>query len=181
MIDSMNKMDIYEAMQSNLTDKQGFHNYGIIYELLFSALYSKLGRRLKILEIGVLGGDSIEMFANLYCVDTVVGIDNVISDISLSKVNQLPNAQIHYTPNAYEKEAIDFIGCLYGTFDCIIDDGCHQIQNQKFFLENYGVLINSGVLVCEDVLRDFPFDDLGNMDFVINVGHEDSSLILRYI
>ena len=133
------------------SDKQSFHRYGFMYDLLFSRAYALKGEPLNVMEIGVSKFEKGSLFA--FCrsemVGSFVGID--INDFQ----EVLPAKAEFYKLDAYCHESVNTL--LEATegmkFDVIIDDGDHRYTSQKFFLENYvDLLADNGLLVCEDVM-----------------------------
>ncbi len=131
------------------SNKQGrdVHMYGPIYDFLFYSQYCKKGKPLKVLEIGVATGISLVVWSNITFVEMVVGVDPGMDPTVCF------NNKIFYSKhNGYVVETIDYLKITYVGFDIIIDDGSHEWEHQKFFLENYSTLLNNnGIMVCEDV------------------------------
>jgi 2-polyprenyl-3-methyl-5-hydroxy-6-metoxy-1,4-benzoquinol methylase len=131
------------------------HRYGPIYDLLFHSQAHKVGRPLKILEIGVATGISLVIWSNLDFVEHVVGIDILEPEIPLN------NKITFYKQDAYTLETISALKEKHGLFDIIIDDGSHAWEHQEFFLKNYDELLSEkGMLYCEDIHTSF----LGNLN-----------------
>jgi predicted O-methyltransferase YrrM len=124
-----------------LTDR-GSHHYGDLYELLFR------GRRndpISILEIGVLDGASIRTWRRYFPYSEVTAIDvsdNVRFDDPMVEF-------IH--GDAYSEEVISKLDG--SSFDLMIDDGDHRVENQTIFLQRYSPLLKpEGILIIEDVI-----------------------------
>ena len=123
-----------------LTDR-GSHHYGDLYELLFRGWRNK---SLSILEIGVLDGGSIRTWRRYFPYARITAID--VSD----KVTfDDPNIRFIHG-DAYSDEVISN---LLRSFDLMIDDGDHRVENQTIFLQRYSPLLKpGGILIIEDVI-----------------------------
>lgn len=146
-IDSFNEFDrfIYEDNHNRVNK---FIHYSEIYEKHFRRFK---GNDLKILEIGVYGGGSLQMWKKYFA--------------SPERKVQIYGIDINPECKKYEEEGIEiFIGSQedrnflkevkekIGTFDVIIDDGGHTMSQQICsFEELFGVLSDDGVYLCEDV------------------------------
>ena len=142
--------NIYDALSNLSNDKQHiyWHEYGKIYEMIFDSVMFKTKQPLKVLEIGVSWrtNRSVKVFEACTAIDTFVGVD------VLHYPQRLSEKSTFYLRDAYSTETIEYLVKRHGTFDLIIDDGSHTNKDQKFFLENYDMLLSDfGKLVCEDV------------------------------
>jgi hypothetical protein len=103
------------------TDKSSeIHNYCTKYE---KYLPFERWEPLKILEIGVLGGDSVRTWKEFYPNSTVIGID-INPDC---KFHQDLNNGIHIEIGSQDDP--DFLNSViakWGPFDMILDDGSHM-------------------------------------------------------
>ena len=155
------------------SDKQSGHRYGFIYDLLFTNVFHKKGKKLKVLEIGVseYGNGSLKAYAQSDMVKLAIGVD------IKPYIGNVEENMRFYQIDAYTEDSISFLLDKYGEFDIIIDDGSHTYEDQTFFLDKYVELLQyNGFLVCEDVhflkvineqsLRDdvFVFDGWGNLE-----------------
>ncbi len=135
-------MKISEILKSKKTDKANQHSYGDYYDELFSQ-YDKEAP-VKILELGVQGGGSLQAWKEYFPNAEVIGID--ISD------SRWPE---------YIKDNVTFHKCdlrdfemrgYEGYFDIIIDDSDHFIGTQMYIVNNYLKLLKKGgTMVIEDV------------------------------
>ena len=146
-VNSFNEFDkfIYEDSHNRVNK---FIHYSEIYERHFNRFK---GKDLKILEIGVYGGGSLQMWKNYFA--------------SSGHKVQVYGIDINPECKKYEEEGIEiFIGSQedrnflkdvkerVGTFDVIIDDGGHTMNQQICsFEELFGALSSDGVYLCEDV------------------------------
>lgn len=139
-----NLIDIYFE-KKHTTDKYGEnnHTYLSLYNVLFSRFREK---KIKILEIGVYQGDSLNLWAEYFSNSIIYGID-----CDLRQVNVPLYSNIHaIQANAYSYVTIQQLTQL-GKFDIIIDDGSHVVGEQIFVVNNYlNLLKNDGILIIED-------------------------------
>ena len=128
------------------TDKgPAFHNYTQFYHDLFSPL-----RHLPItlLEVGVLGGESIRMWSEFFDhPDTRIhGVD--IHDRELTGFD--PRVQIHIGDGSNPNFIYDLTK-ITGSLDVFLDDGSHYSQHQKDSLRLFWPHIKTrGLAVIED-------------------------------
>lgn len=180
-------VDIGELLNSCNSDKNSFHRYGNGYNLIFSEQFLKKGRPLKVLEIGIFNGASINAFSQIPYVDEVIGIDT-----NSSFTSNNPKIKL-YTGNefdAYSLKTLDVLKNNHEKFDIIIDDGPHSWESQEWFFRNYIELLNEGgVLVCEDVNENYLPDlkklkqelDLYILDLRLNTNPDfNEFLVLKY-
>ena len=148
-----NYVDIGELLNSCGSDKNSFHKYGNGYNLIFSEQFLKQGRPLKVLEIGVFNGASINGFSQIPYVSEVVGVDTYSSFVT---DNPKVTLYIGNEFDAYSLRTLEMLKNNHEKFDIIIDDGPHTWESQEWFFRNYAELLNEGgVLVCEDISIDY--------------------------
>lgn len=121
------------------TDKDTDHSYFEVYEEVCA---NKQIRR--VLEVGVMGGGSLRLWAGFFPKAQVFGID----------IRQMPRFgdRIYtFTGDAYTPGAVSSLA-PFGPFDLIIDDGSHIPEHLKFFATEYQALLaDGGTMVIEDV------------------------------
>lgn len=144
---SFNEFDRF-IYKENHNRVNKFIHYSEIYERHFSKFK---GKDLKVLEIGVYGGGSLQMWKEYFS--------------SPNNKVQIYGIDINPECKKYEEEGIEiFIGSQedrnflknvkeqVGMFDIIIDDGGHTMNQQICsFEELFGALSSNGVYLCEDV------------------------------
>lgn len=98
----------------------------------------------KILEIGVQGGGSLNLWKDYFTNATVFGMDiTYTQNVSSEGIFQIVG-------NAYSESMTEIL--TDGSFDVIIDDGSHLLQDMVFFVKNYLSKIKpDGILVVEDI------------------------------
>ena len=159
----MDKTDktLTELNEQYKSDKGITHNYLNYYEKLFSENRHK---KLNILEIGVLFGNSLKLWNDFFTKSTIYGVENFSQDnghdyYSYKPVN--PNDVINDLKK-YERVNLLVFDCedvneiekkLTGLeFDIIIDDGSHNVSQQKLNYTNYSKFLKyDGIYICEDV------------------------------
>lgn len=142
-----------DLLDAHGSDKNTVHSYGPVYDLIFAQQLVK-NRPLKVLEIGVYKGASLQAFASLPYVQMVVGIDNTASGVAEPQGLNIDKVKVYWGAefDAYCDDTLQMLLDVDGKFDVIIDDGPHTWDSQVYFLKNYDVLLeDGGVLVCEDI------------------------------
>lgn len=125
------------------TDKaSSHHGYMAHYERLLA------GRSVaRLLEIGVAGGRSIAMWAELLPETLIVGVDN---DDACALI-QRPRQRV-VIADAADPAKMAAVHTLYGPFDFIVDDGSHEHHDVNMaFEELYPHLVPGGRYVIEDL------------------------------
>jgi len=133
----------------NFTDKNVYHDYGFIYEILLAPYEQKV---VNFMEIGIYSGGSTKTFESFFHPESkIVAIDNDISNI---KLGFNPNTKI-IQANAFEPEFVKNVIQEHGLFDIILDDSLHSYESHEFILNNYiSALKPFGLLIMEDVTYD---------------------------
>lgn len=147
------------AASSSDKERDGAHRYGKFYDNLFDLLHLRAERELRILEIGVsaFGGGSLEAWQSVTSVGSVVGIDTAAYQ------GELGEKAVFYKMDGYSPDTVDFLKKECEPFDVIIDDGSHEVKDQRFFFEHYWELLaEGGQLICEDVEDDAFFREMCN-------------------
>ena len=128
------------------TDKSSlFHNYCVKYE---KYLPFKRDQKIKILEIGVFNGSSINMWREYYPNCYVVGID---IDSSCIKYEKIENKLFVEIGSQIDDIFLNKVIEKHGPFDLIIDDGSHMQSHMIFSFEKlFPELKKSGIYIVED-------------------------------
>jgi hypothetical protein len=131
------------------SDKQraGEHSYGAAYEAIFRRFRY---RTIKILEIGLLSGDSLLAWRCYFPFATTIGLD-------IDPKPELAGSRTRiYTADQSSAADLAMLAANEGPFDIIIDDGSHQNAHQIFtFHQLFDSLRDGGVYVIEDVQTSF--------------------------
>lgn len=123
------------------TDKGYAHNLLGVYEKLLLGIDIQ-----NILEIGVLNGESIRMWSDVYPDAHVCGAD---IDDKKSLESELSNVSIWYG-DAYSSSFLDDLGGQ--KFDVIVEDGSHILVDQCYAAQTFPQLLNDGgVFFIEDI------------------------------
>lgn len=128
----------------------GAHGYTPHYDRLFSPLRKK---PLRILEIGVGGGESIATWLEYFRNALVYGVDIVADTNMWNDTKGSPSERYTFTQGDQSSSAFwkEFTG-KHGTFDVIIDDGGHfNDQIITTFCELWFVLNRGGLYCIEDL------------------------------
>lgn len=127
------------------TDKASWrHNYTKVYEKYFEPLRNK---PLRILEIGVLYGNSLKTWLEYFSNATIIGVD--ISPQCWQSDN---SRCIIVNGNQNDVNFLTFLCKVYGPFDIIIDDGCHMMASQQISMSVlWSALLPGGMYVIEDL------------------------------
>ena len=126
------------------TDKSSLiHNYTFLYENHFKHLREC---HIKLLEIGIDQGSSLEMWHKYFFRSEIFGID--IKDCSHFDEPRLTT----YKGSQADPEFLSRINSICGPFDIIIDDGSHFNEHMKIsFTTLFPLLKSNGIYVIEDI------------------------------
>ena len=137
-------MDLWNYFTTNTGKKiTKWKHYFPIYEKHFEPIRNK---PIKILEIGILNGGSLEMWRYYFPEATIVGID--INPLCKEHEQEGINIRIgDQTDEKFLQSLID----EFGTFDLIIDDGSHHVAHvNKTFQFLFPKLADEGIYFIED-------------------------------
>lgn len=131
---------------ANLT--KGSAKWSGYFDVYEHHLQRFIGTSPKILEIGVFGGGSLELWEKYFGVGTsILGVD--IAPECLEQQHG-PNTKI-ILGNQGDVNFWDTVLKEYSSFDIIIDDGSHVMRDQIVTMEKlFPHLNNNGVYICED-------------------------------
>jgi len=138
----------------NGTDKSSvYHNFCVKYEK-----YLPFNRedKLKILEIGVLRGNSLRTWRDYFINSEIIGID---IDPSCEQYNE--NRIKIEIGSQTDIEFLEYVINKHGPFDMILDDGSHINSDVIFSFENlFHSLKEHGVYIVEDAVTSY-WEDYG--------------------
>lgn len=142
------------------TDKSTSHSY----DNLYSSIFLKIDP-VNILEIGVFSGAFLEVLSKYFSdAKAIIGIDITLRNVIFGKHD--PRIVI-YERNGSSLETAEEIGNKYISFDLIIEDGSHLLEDQIATLNNFARFISKkGVYIIEDInVGKYPTikDDLNNV------------------
>lgn len=143
-VNSFNDLDRFLYLENHRLINKVVH-YTEAYDRFFSKYR---GRKVKVLEIGVFKGGSLQMWKNYFGEEAeIIGID---IDPECKKCEE-KGIQVFIG----DQENRDFLQLLkkkVGKVDIIIDDGGHTMQQQIVtFEELFSILDKDGVYLCEDL------------------------------
>lgn len=137
-----------------MTDKWNLHWYAQHYEALFRRDRRK---RIKLLEIGVGGGNSLRMWRAFFPNGRIYGID--IHDTSTHDERRIKT----FRGNQADSEFLAMVMTAIGTVDIIIDDGSHINEQVIFtFGHLFPHLADEGLYVVEDTQTSYWREAGGN-------------------
>ena len=118
-------MTLDELAIKHGTDKSSkCHNYTAVYEQMFGGMRDE---PLKILEIGIGAGASLQMWLEYFPNAEIHGLDITLENL---KSPLISNERVHLClANQTDKDFLDRIGI---DFDIVIDDGSHRVEDQVF-------------------------------------------------
>lgn len=139
-----NKLEDFFLKKTNRRRISKWLHYFEIYNRYFEKY---IGKNIKMLEIGVFEGGSLQMWkeyfgkrARIYGIDINFGCKKYEED----QINILVGSQ-------GDREFLNRIGQEYGKFDIILDDGSHMMEDQIVSFETlFPYLNDGGVYLCED-------------------------------
>jgi 23S rRNA U2552 (ribose-2'-O)-methylase RlmE/FtsJ len=136
--------ELYDSNPSRYnSDKGNYHSYVDYYGKLFEPYKEKYKR---ILEVGVLDGGSLRLWADYFEDSSVTGID---IDPSCSQYNE-KNISIHIGDSTTSTGIDESIGET--VFDLILDDGSHEPLDQiRTFEGLYSRVVAGGIYIIEDI------------------------------
>jgi hypothetical protein len=135
------------------------HGFTEFYEPYFREMRSR-GEKLKILEIGVQTGSSLEMLQNYFPLADIYGLD-----ISMDLCNRTFSDRVHlFKGDQNSKENLEELaGIAGGKFDIVIDDGSHMFEHQfhsLLYLMDY--VAKDGFYIMEDLHTSLTWGDCDN-------------------
>lgn len=129
-------------------------SHGVSYLHIYEHLFATLDQyqELRILEIGVRWGNSINMWLERFPNATVIGIDIGECDFEVYD----PDRFIFYQADQRDISYLKEIGLAHKSYDIIIDDGSHLIEDYiESFYALYPYLRKTGFYVIEDLYNNY--------------------------
>lgn len=117
------------------------------FEVYHMFLQKYKGTAVRILEIGVFKGGSMEMWKNYFGEKaSVIGID---IDENCKEFEK-DNVKICIGSQA-DQDFLEDVSRKWGPFDIVLDDGSHKVDHQLLTFETlFPLLSDGGVYICED-------------------------------
>lgn len=149
---------LYNEHHGKVSDK--WTSYLEAYDDLFSAF---VDRPVRILEIGIQNGGSLELWSKFFPkAEVIVGCD--INPLCSELTYEDPRVKV-IVGDANEKSTFDRVTALSDSFDIIIDDGSHVSGDIiRSFALYFPVLAEGGVFVAEDLHCSYWSDYEGGME-----------------
>lgn len=144
----MRLSEFYNSLNPK-SDKGTEHDYiNGYYDAEFTP---KKDDHIRIMEIGVLNGESINLWQQYFNKADILGVDIVISDKAHQLVKTDNRCGFLADGSAYLQTFVDeYFDVAY--WDYIIDDGPHTLQSQLSFIQLYYPKIKKGgKLIIEDI------------------------------
>lgn len=144
----MRLSEFYNSLNPK-SDKGTEHDYiNGYYDAEFTP---KKDYHIRIMEIGVLNGESINLWQRYFDYAEILGVDIHITNQAKSNVNTSNRCGFLSDGSAYEQRFVDNYADN-DWWDYIIDDGPHTLQSQLSFIELYYPAIKKGgKLIIEDI------------------------------
>lgn len=136
------------------TDKETVHTYLKVYDKLFKPFQNK---KIKLLEIGILFGESLKLWSKYFEQGEIWGIDIFAIynfGIVVSNLLGYDIVELHKVDSVNDigKESRDKFIKDSPMFDIIIDDGHHNSKSQVKTFNNFiDKLNNGGIYIIEDI------------------------------
>jgi hypothetical protein len=110
------------------------------------------GTAVRILEIGVDWGGSLELWQSYFGKDAIIhGLD-----INPETASNAPSATTMHIGSQADHSLLASIASEHGPFDIVIDDGSHEVTHQlETFMNLYPTMSDHGVYVCEDAFSSY--------------------------
>jgi hypothetical protein len=165
----MADVSLRELFAKHKCDKGFRHDYGRLYEPIFTALRDF---PIRLLEIGVFKGASIKAWLEYFPQAHVIAVDT-FQRIPAEAVPILGHSRVswHECDSTMEAPRIDLV-------DIIIDDGSHRAEAQLATYKNYSPLLRDGGRYFIEDVKDFaPFKGLPGVQFHDMKLHDDSKIV----
>lgn len=135
------------------TDKASYgHDYLVRYEPFLAPMRESA---MKVLEIGVAGGNSLRMWGEYFPNATIFGVDLIrdfIKQATLHPEMPISRFQMYTMDASSAPDWFQFERCWGSRFDLIIDDGAHTtFAIAQAFMCAFPLLRSGGLYICEDL------------------------------
>lgn len=143
-------MSLVNLVDNTRTDKNTVHAYLDLYQKLIE---NKKNTATNILEVGIGGGGSIQLWNDFFLNANIFSIDITPMNHVFEKLLSLERVTLYTGVNAYDEKIFKsyFINKNI-KFDMILDDGAHTLETMiKFIVLYTQVLVEDGILIIEDI------------------------------
>ena len=143
-------MSLISLVDNSRTDKNTVHAYLDLYQKL---LENKKNSAKNILEVGIGGGGSIQLWYDFFLNANIYSIDITPMNWVFEKLLPLNRVTLYTGVNAYDYNIFNSYFLNKNIkFDMILDDGAHTLETMIKFIELYtNVLAEDGILMIEDI------------------------------
>lgn len=151
-------MEIFDKYNCDKGSRR--HRYDRVYE---PSLQHLKNQKIKILEIGILKGESLESWLDFFPNATIIGID-IFTRVPANKISILQHSRISWCNCDSISGPNDNFRTLVSDdkFDIIVDDGLHTHDSQRKTFENFiPYLKDDGIYFIEDV---WPFSSMTDQE-----------------
>jgi hypothetical protein len=145
MIAQREPTDLCRIAERNDTDKDtGFTS---VYHSLLSHVR---GEPLRLLEIGLYNGGSLRMWREYLPNATLHGID--VDRRTLAYEDEIPDTKVRLVDQGDARALRAFVDELGGSYDVVLDDGGHTMEQQIVSFEVlFPHLVSGGIYIIEDL------------------------------
>jgi hypothetical protein len=132
----------------NSDKNSSFHNYCRQYESILAPYREK---EIRLLEIGVLGGESLKIWREVFPnAKVILGVD---INPACVQFHDAANGVYVEIANATQKQVLEHLSKTYGPFDVILDDGSHCDKDViETFEHGFPLLQDNGIFIVEDTI-----------------------------
>lgn len=143
-------MSLVDLVDNTRTDKNTGHSYLDLYQRL---LEHKKDTAKNILEIGIGGGGSIQLWNDFFLNANIYSIDCTPMNWVFEKLLPLERITLYTGVDAYNEIIFNsYFKSKKLLFDMILDDGAHTLETMIKFIELYShILTEDGILMIEDI------------------------------
>jgi predicted O-methyltransferase YrrM len=143
-------MLLKDLVDNSRTDKNTVHAYLDLYQKLVE---DKKDTAKNILEIGIGGGGSIQLWYDYFLNANIYSVDINHMNWGFEKLLPLDRVTLYTGVDAYNEQI--FNSYFYKKnlkFDMILNDGAHTLETMIKFVELYSkILTDDGILIIEDI------------------------------
>lgn len=155
------------------TDKATFHGFTQVYERFF---HQRRNDPLKLLEVGILRGESLKMWEEYFPNAAIYGLDITLQEVRTTFSQRTRVALADQTSPEQVCSALNDFGLSHGTLDIAIDDGGHRMSQQNATIGIcWPFLKSGGTFIIEDVHTAFPELIGVHQHMPFDVGHLDET------
>jgi len=143
-------MSLVDLVDNTRTDKNTVHAYLDLYQKLIQNKKNTTGN---ILEIGIGGGGSIQLWNDFFLNANIYSIDITPMNCVFERLLSLKRVTLYTSVDAYDEKIFwSYFVSKNLNFDVILDDGAHTLESMIKFIQLYTqILTKDGILIIEDI------------------------------